>query len=98
MKRVPEHGPPALFAVAKIRTMPGLSGGSARMGQLWPIHTLTAAQQGAKGYAHGGASAAMLDEVMGVSVWRAGVSGSNGQFRSRVSPARPVGGTHSRRG
>jgi uncharacterized protein (TIGR00369 family) len=34
--------------------------------------TLDLAQQGPPGYAHGGASAALLDEAMGTSVWVAG--------------------------
>jgi uncharacterized protein (TIGR00369 family) len=34
--------------------------------------TLTNAQQGPPGMAHGGASAALLDEAMGAAVWRAG--------------------------
>lgn len=34
--------------------------------------TLTLAQQGPPGFAHGGASAALLDEAMGTSVWVAG--------------------------
>lgn len=33
---------------------------------------LTVAQQGPPGYAHGGASAALLDEAMGMAVWLAG--------------------------
>ena len=34
--------------------------------------TLTESQQGPPGYAHGGDSAALLDEAMGAAVWRAG--------------------------
>ena len=34
--------------------------------------TLDLAQQGPPGFAHGGASAALLDEAMGTSVWAAG--------------------------
>ena len=34
--------------------------------------TLTSAQQGPPGMAHGGASAALLDEAMGAAVWLAG--------------------------
>lgn len=34
--------------------------------------TLTLAQQGPPGHAHGGLSAAVLDEVMGAAVWQAG--------------------------
>ncbi|MBI1855867.1 MAG: PaaI family thioesterase [Chloroflexi bacterium] len=35
--------------------------------------TLTNAQQGPPGYSHGGASAAILDEAMGLVVWAAGM-------------------------
>ena len=35
--------------------------------------TLNEAQQGAPGHAHGGASAAILDEAMGLVVWAAGL-------------------------
>lgn len=34
--------------------------------------TLTEAQQGPPGHAHGGASAALLDEAMGLTAWYAG--------------------------
>ncbi len=34
--------------------------------------TLNMAQQGPPGHAHGGASAALLDEAMGAAVWQAG--------------------------
>jgi len=36
--------------------------------------TLTTAQQGPPGLVHGGASAAILDEAMGLAVWAAGHS------------------------
>lgn len=35
--------------------------------------TLTDAQQGPPGFSHGGASAAILDETMGLVVWAAGM-------------------------
>ena len=35
--------------------------------------SLTQAQQGPPGHAHGGASAAILDEAMGLVVWAAGI-------------------------
>jgi len=51
------------------------------MGVTWYAHeddsifaevTLTKAQQGPPGMAHGGASAALLDEAMGAAAWLAG--------------------------
>lgn len=41
-------------------------------GVLTSEFTLTKAQQGPPGHAHGGASAALLDEAMGLVVWAAG--------------------------
>lgn len=41
-------------------------------GVLTSEFTLTKAQQGLPGHAHGGASAAVLDEAMGLVVWAAG--------------------------
>ena len=41
-------------------------------GVLTSEFTLTKSQQGPPGYAHGGASAALLDEAMGLVVWAAG--------------------------
>lgn len=51
------------------------------IGVTWFVHpdgritatvTFTEAQQGPPGFAHGGASAAVLDEAMGAAVWSAG--------------------------
>lgn len=41
-------------------------------GVLTSEFTLNEAQQGPPGYAHGGSSAAILDEAMGLVVWAAG--------------------------
>ena len=41
-------------------------------GRLTSEFTLNEAHQGPRGHAHGGASAAILDEVMGLVVWAAG--------------------------
>ncbi len=37
----------------------------------------TLAQQGPPGYAHGGASAAVMDEAMGMAVWVAGIAAAS---------------------
>jgi uncharacterized protein (TIGR00369 family) len=42
-------------------------------GLLTACFTLSLAQQGPPGFAHGGASAAVLDEAMGLAVWAAGL-------------------------
>ena len=39
---------------------------------LFAEHTLSQYQQGPPGHAHGGASASLLDEAMGLCVWAAG--------------------------
>lgn len=41
-------------------------------GSIFTKVKLTLKQQGPDGYIHGGASAAILDEIIGVAVWRAG--------------------------
>ena len=41
-------------------------------GSIFTEVKLTVKQQGPKGHIHGGASAAILDEIIGVAIWRAG--------------------------
>jgi acyl-coenzyme A thioesterase PaaI-like protein len=41
-------------------------------GNIFTEVKLTLKQQGPKGHIHGGASAAILDEIIGVAIWRAG--------------------------
>lgn len=41
-------------------------------GSIFTEVKLTIKQQGPDGYIHGGASAAILDEIIGVAIWRAG--------------------------
>jgi len=43
-------------------------------GSIYAEIVFSLAQQGPPGHAHGGASAAVLDEAMGAAVWRAGYS------------------------
>lgn len=71
MKTLPEHG--SCFVCGKAN--------SDGMGVTWTADengcvvadvTLTQAQQGPPGHAHGGASAALLDEAMGMAAWLAG--------------------------
>ncbi|NOZ50917.1 MAG: PaaI family thioesterase [Chloroflexi bacterium] len=56
--------------------------------------TFTEAQQGPPGYVHGGASAAVLDEAMGATVWRAGFTAVavnlNIDYRRPVPLGQPV--------
>ena len=41
-------------------------------GSIFTEVKLTLKQQGPRGHIHGGASAAILDEIIGVAIWRAG--------------------------
>jgi uncharacterized protein (TIGR00369 family) len=56
--------------------------------------TLTLAQQGPPGHAHGGASAAVLDEVMGAAIWQAGytvaAASLNINYRKPVPLGQPL--------
>ena len=71
MQSLPKHG--SCFVCGSLNS-PG-------MGVTWYVDdegmifaevTLNDAQQGPPGFAHGGASAALLDEAMGAAVWLAG--------------------------
>ncbi|RJP53008.1 MAG: PaaI family thioesterase [Anaerolineaceae bacterium] len=71
MKKLPAHG--SCFVCG--------SEDSSGMGVTWYAQDdnsifaevmLTRAQQGPPGFAHGGASAALLDEAMGAAIWQAG--------------------------
>lgn len=50
----------------------GLSWYSDNENTIYSDFILNLSQQGPPGFAHGGASAAILDEAMGVAVWRSG--------------------------
>lgn len=93
MIRVPEHG--SCFTCG--------SSNPQGIGITWYIDgekrvvgeiTLSDAQQGPPGYAHGGASAALLDEAMGISVWVAGLrvvaTNLNVAFERPVPLGQPV--------
>lgn len=71
MQQLPWHGPCFTCGPA-----PGEGMGTAYFegedGEITATVTLTTAQQGAPGHAHGGSLAAILDEAMGWAVWRAG--------------------------
>jgi len=71
MQRLPEHGP--CFVCGKQNSCGmGATWYAREDGSIFTEVTLTEAQQGPPGMAHGGASAALLDEAMGAAVWRAG--------------------------
>lgn len=68
---IPEHGPCFVCGTPTVHNM-GVTWYARDDGAVVTEVTLTEAQQGPPGYAHGGASAALLDEAMGAAVWRAG--------------------------
>jgi acyl-coenzyme A thioesterase PaaI-like protein len=71
MKKIPEHGVCLVCGSSNLHGM-GLSWYAEQDGSIHSEFTLGEAQQGPPGLVHGGASAAILDEAMGVAVWRAG--------------------------
>ena len=71
VKRFPEHG--KCFVCG--RENPQGMGATLWVGEdgaVFTDFTFSEAQQGPPGHAHGGALAALLDEVMGMAVWQAG--------------------------
>jgi uncharacterized protein (TIGR00369 family) len=71
-RRLPEHGWCFVCGRANPHSI-GLSWWIDEAGALSADFALSAAQQGPPGHAHGGASAAILDEAMGLAVWAAGL-------------------------
>ncbi len=71
MEPLPEHGSCFVCGHANPHNI-GMTWYGREDGAVVGDVTLTEAQQGPPGYAHGGASAALLDEAMGAAVWRAG--------------------------
>jgi len=59
-------------------------------GTIFSEFTLTIKQQGPLGHIHGGASAAVLDEVIGVAIWRAGYNVAVVNLDIRFRRAIPV--------
>ncbi len=59
-------------------------------GSIFSEFTLTTKQQGPLGHIHGGASAAVLDEVIGVAIWRAGYNVAVVNLDTRFRQAIPV--------
>jgi len=71
LKKLPEHGFCFICGSENSHNV-GLRWYVDEKGVVSSEFTLTLAQQGPPGYAHGGLSAAVLDEVMGAAVWQAG--------------------------
>jgi len=71
MQPIPEHGPCFVCGTEKARNT-GVIWYARDDGAVVTEVTLTEEQQGPPGHAHGGASAALLDQAMSAAVWRAG--------------------------
>lgn len=71
LMQLPEHGSCFVCGSENPHNI-GLRWYLDKKGEITSEFTLTLAHQGPPGHAHGGASAAILDEAMGVSVWAAG--------------------------
>lgn len=71
MHKLPEHGSCFVCGSANPHNM-GVTWEADDEGRMHTRVILNEAQQGPPGHVHGGASAALLDEVMGMVVWHAG--------------------------
>jgi uncharacterized protein (TIGR00369 family) len=71
MRRLAEHGSCFVCGTANPHGM-HVTWYADQQGRVSTRITLSEAHQGPPGYAHGGASAALIDEVMGAAVWYAG--------------------------
>jgi uncharacterized protein (TIGR00369 family) len=71
MEALPEHGKCFVCGSQNPRGM-GIRWYANPDGEIFTQVTLSEAQQGPPGYAHGGATAAILDEAMGAAVWFTG--------------------------
>ncbi len=87
MRKLPEHGS-CFICGSQNPHAPGLTWYVDEEGIVSSAFTLTLAQQGPPGHAHGGASAAILDEVMGAAVWQAGYTVAAAKLE--VNYRRPV--------
>jgi uncharacterized domain 1 len=68
---LPDHGPCFVCGHSNPHSI-GVTWFVLPDGRITATVTFTQAQQGPPGFAHGGASAAVLDEAMGAAVWSAG--------------------------
>jgi acyl-coenzyme A thioesterase PaaI-like protein len=71
LRQLPEHGSCFICGSENPHNL-GLRWYVNERGVVSSEFSLTPAQQGPPGHAHGGLSAAVLDEVMGAAVWQAG--------------------------
>lgn len=73
IKKIPEHGSCFVCGSENPHSM-GVTWYQNETGAIQTTMVFTLAHQGPPAHAHGGASAAVLDEAMGAAVWSAGYS------------------------
>ena len=94
MKKLPEHGSCFVCGTQNPHSI-GITWYQAEDGSIHAEIVFTEAHQGPPGHAHGGASAAVLDEAMGAAVWRAGYSVASVNLEINYSKPLPLGQTVS---
>jgi acyl-coenzyme A thioesterase PaaI-like protein len=90
MKQLPEHGSCFICGSENPHNI-GLHWYVNEKGLVSSEFTLTLAQQGPPGHAHGGVSAAVLDEVMGAAVWYAGYTVAAAKLEVNYKKPVPLG-------
>ena len=90
MKKLPEHGSCFVCGTQNPHSI-GLTWYQDEAGSIHAEMVFTEAHQGPPGHAHGGASAAVLDEAMGAAVWRAGYSVVSVNLEINYSKPVPLG-------
>jgi uncharacterized protein (TIGR00369 family) len=90
MKKLPEHGPCFVCGTENPHSI-GVTWYQCEDGSIEAEMVFTEAHQGPPGHAHGGASAAVLDEAMGAAVWRAGYSAASVNLEINYSKPIPLG-------
>lgn len=90
LKQLPEHGPCFICGSENPHNL-GIHWYVDQKGVVSSEFTLTLAQQGPPGHAHGGLSAAVLDEVMGAAVWQAGYTVAAAKIEVHYRKPVPLG-------
>lgn len=90
LTQVPEHGSCMVCGQSNPHGM-GLTWLAAPDGTILAEFTLSESAQGPRNHAHGGASAAILDEGIGVAIWRAGYNVAVVQLNVTYRKALPLG-------
>ena len=96
-KRLPEHGSCFICGSENPHNI-GIHWFVNEKGIVSSEFTLTLAQQGPPGHAHGGLSAAVLDEVMGAAVWYAGYTVAAANLEVNYRKPVPLGQAVSTKG